>query len=488
MIIYSSPILLQAKAVFTSMNVFFNHRQFLFFFLLASFLVISSYQPVFTQDEEKDPVQIFNQGQDAHEKGDFITAVKLYQEALKIAPEFPEAEFQRGNALQSLGQNNEAEKAFRRAIELRENWILPMTGLGETLVRNEKYSEAETVLAKVIQLDANNSQAYVILAELFLKIKSSPEKLKTILQKLQSFNKSEASIWAARGAIESNLGDKISARKSLEKALSIEPKNLFANAEITNILLVEKNFEKALINAQNLNKHYPNSISAKLLLARVFAESGNTEESFKIIDSLDSQNSEVSTLRNEIISRSTKDVGILEKQLENDVKNPAILGRLCILTRTIPAKALEYCRRASEAEPNNINHAIGFGAALVQAKQFEKAVNLLNKLTSFEPDNFTIHANLATALFELKRYSEAKTEYQWIINKKPDLAVVYYFLAIAHDNLAEYIEAQTNYQRFLQLADSKQNQLEIDKVTLRLPILEKQIKQGGGTKKGKNNE
>jgi tetratricopeptide (TPR) repeat protein len=101
-------------------------------------------------------------------------------------------------------------------------------------------------------------------------------------------------------------------------------------------------------------------------------------------------------------------------------------------------------------------------------------------LLSFDPENFAIHANLATALFELKRYAEAKPEFQWLIAKKSDLAIAYYFLAIAHDNLAEYSQALTNYQKFLQIADAKQNQLEIEKVNFRLPILEKQIKSGKG--------
>ena len=481
----SSLNLLQAKAVFYSMTSFFNHRRCLVFSILIVSIIFTFNTLAFSQDEEteKDPVELFNQGQDAHEKGDLKTALKLYDEALKIAPEFPEAEFQKGNALQSLGRDTEAEKSFRRAIELRESWVLPMASLGEILVRNGKFAEAETVLNKVIELDPVNSSAFASFATLRLKTKATPEVLKNLLTKIIALKNPDASVWSARGAIETALGDKVSAKSSLNHALTLEPKNSYALTESTEILLVEKNYPKALENANNLVKFYPNSLSANLLLAKVFAESGNISEAFKIIDSLDNQNGEVLTLRNAIIAKSSADVGALEKQLEGDAKNPALLGRLCILTRTNPAKALDYCRRASEAEPNNISHAVGFGAALVQAKQLEPAVNLLQKLLPFEPENYAIHSNLATALFGLKRYAEAKLELNWLIEKKPDLSIAYYFLAIAHDNLAEYSAAMTNYQKFLQFADAKQNQLEIDKVNLRLPTLEKQIKQGKGKKK-----
>jgi tetratricopeptide (TPR) repeat protein len=54
----------------------------------------------FGQDSEpaQDAVAIFNRAQDVHEKGDLAGAIKLYEQALKILPEFPEAEYQRGTA------------------------------------------------------------------------------------------------------------------------------------------------------------------------------------------------------------------------------------------------------------------------------------------------------------------------------------------------------------------------------------------------------
>ncbi|HEX2640881.1 MAG TPA: tetratricopeptide repeat protein, partial [Pyrinomonadaceae bacterium] len=131
--------------------------------LLAALLLAAGAGSADAQDETptaETAVTLFNQGQDAHEKGDLQKAIELYQDALKILPEFPEAEYQRGNALVSLGQTIEAEKAFRKAVELREDWPLAVTALGTILTREGKYDEAEKLLGKAAGLDPANAAAF----------------------------------------------------------------------------------------------------------------------------------------------------------------------------------------------------------------------------------------------------------------------------------------------------------------------------------------
>ena len=66
--------------------------------------------------------------------------------------------------------------------------------------------------------------------------------------------------------------------------------------------------------------------------------------------------------------------------------------------------------------------------------------------------------------------------------KQPDLAITYYFLGIIYDRLTEYMDAMANYQQFLKLADAEKNKTEIEDVNLRLPALQKQIKEKKGKK------
>ncbi len=453
---------------------------------LALFLFLFSAN-VFAQETkqnnvagQKDAAQIFNQGQDAHEKGDYKIAVKFYDEAIKLAPEFPEAEFQRGNALLALNETEKAEKAFRRALELRAEWTLPMTNLGALLVEKNQFAEAERLLAKAIEADAQNSSAYSALADLRLKTEASAQTLNELLAKIQNLStkaRPTAAIWTARAALENALNDKTTAKTSLARALEIEANNKSALLLRAEIALADGDFERAAADAGTLSKIAPDAVNTNLLRARIFAAQNKPDDALKVLDSIKNPAPEVVALRAELAASNWTNTADLEKLLEQNQKNASVLSRLCALyRRENPSKSLDYCRRASEVEPNNITHAVGFGAALVQAKQFESAVAILRRIVQIAPENFTARANLATALFELKRFNEAKTEYVWLTEKQPDLPIAYYFLAIAHDSLGEYADALLNYRQFLKLADAEQNRLEIEKVNLRLPLLSKKVK------------
>lgn len=473
----------------------FFRRIFLFFAALA--VLSACFTLTLAQegdDAQNQAVAQFNLGQDAHEKNDIQGALKFYEKAIEILPEFPEAEYQRGVALQQLGRNADAEKAFRRAIELREDWSLPMAKLGALLVKQNNFAEAEKVLNKAVEIVPNNSPALIALAELYINTKADAGKLKTLLTKIKTQTDGKANapaaLWAARAALERHSGDKTAAKMSVSIALREDADNISARIERAELFLAENDLASALNDAKFAVNSSPADLQARLLLSRIYAASGKPDESLKILDALDAEQKklpEVVNLRESIAVNNASDTGsiaALEKMLEPNKPNAVLLGRLCILTRTVnPAKSLEYCQRALELEPKNAAHAIGFGAALVQARRFDDAILVLNRILAIAPDNYTARANLSVALYQAKRYAEAVKEYNRLIDVNPDAPVTYYFLGSSHDNLGEYVEAMAAYQRFLALADAKQNQLEIDKVKLRLPGLERQIKKGEGKKK-----
>ena len=447
-------------------------------------------------DDAADPIQLFKRGQDAHARGDYEQALSLYDAALKVRPDFPEALFQRANALITLRRYPEAEKSLQRTIELRADWALPRAAMGALLQRTGRTDEAEKYLEAALKLEPNNAMALVTLTDLRLRPKAAARPvLENLLQKLVQATANEgatASLWISRSEVERELGKNAEALASVNHALDIDSRSAAALGVRAELRAAVGDFENAIKDAQAARQLLPQSLNATLLLALVLDRAGKRDEAVKLLDSLDDEKKrlpEVAELRRELAASmmpETEDRAALEKLLEQQPRNAPLLARLCVLYRADDTeRALSYCRRALELEPSNADYATGYGAALVRAKRFAEAVGMLRQVVAKEPDNYAAHANLATALYELKLYGEALVEYEWILRTKPDMAVAYFFIATAHDRMEQYEQALSAYEKFLERADPGTNQLEIDKVKLRLPSLRNQIKRGEGAKNKK---
>ena len=214
--------------------IFQSSRQFLFaiivFILVAVCASAAAAQTVDFTDGESDPVKLFERAQNAHAKGDLERALALYEEAIKLRPEFPEAEYQRGVALVGLKRSAEAEIAFRRAIDLRKDWSLPYSSLGNLLSRSEKDKEAEPLLRRALQLGAKDFATLDSLSTVRWRAGDKPEALALAIRATDDEDAS-AFAWAWRGAVERATGNRTAAKASLDHALQIEPNSVGALRE-----------------------------------------------------------------------------------------------------------------------------------------------------------------------------------------------------------------------------------------------------------------
>jgi tetratricopeptide (TPR) repeat protein len=447
-------------------------------------------------DGAADPIRLFERGQNAHAHGDLERAVDFYEQAIKLRPEFPEAEFQLGSALVSLNRLPEAEAALRRAIALRKDWSLPYASLGALLVRNTRDREAEPILRQALKLEPQHGVALRALAEVRLRA-GDPSEAADLAKRATSDRDAPVSAWILRAMSERALGDKAGAKSSLDQALTAEPENVAALVERSDTRAAEGDYEQAIADLKTAErvKHGDKQILARLL--DLYQRAGRNEEAGRLAQSLGIANAAATTsAQGEIKVTGTaaeieaandadpvKARQALETLLQKNPRNAMLLARLGASYRTDdPARSLAFYRRANEIDPKNTEYATGYAAALVQSRRFGEAANILHQVILTAPDNYVAHANLATALYELKRFGEALPEYKWILETKPELVVTYYFIATAHDKLGEFENALANYELFLSRADPKVNELEIEKVKLRLPPLRRQIKLGQGVK------
>src|SRR5215218_6350603 len=207
----------------------FRHRRLVVALAFALVLACAYGTPAQDRDEfdetAADPVKLFNRGQEAHAKKEYERAVELYEEALQVKPEFAEAEFQKAAALVALKRVPEAEKSYRRAMELRRTWALPPAALGLMLVRTPgREREAEPLLRRALELDPKNLTASVALAEMRSRAGDSAESA-TLWRRATELKSDDASLWVSLARAELGAKNSAGALKSFGRALEGDPAN-----------------------------------------------------------------------------------------------------------------------------------------------------------------------------------------------------------------------------------------------------------------------
>jgi len=459
--------------------------------LLFALLLLGPAAPA--QDElsedAADPVKLFNQGQDAHAKKNYELALEFYEEALRLRPEFPEAEYQRGTALAALNRAPDAEAAFRRAMSLRADWSLPPAALGLLLARaGGRGDEAETHLRRALALDAKSLTGLVALAELRSRAGDAREAAQ-LWRAATAVKEDDAALWLARAEAEQAARDAAAALKSLDRALALEAGNHAARLRRAELLAAAGDAERASADLRSLEEAARSDSQLAFAVAGAYGRAGRADDARRVYEALpeSAKTSDEGRRLHAALEARCEDTpearASLEQLIGREPQNAKALACLGGLLRTSdPARSLELFKSALAVEPRNADYATGYAAALLQLRRFQEAAVLLQRIVADAPDNYAAHANLASAFYELKLYKQAIVEYKWLGRARPDLAVVHFLIGSAHDRLGEYTDALAAYETFLKGADAGVNQLEIEKVNLRLPSLRNQIKRGEGVK------
>ena len=473
--------------------------------LLGLAIVFAGCQVVAAQDDpangETDPIKLFERGQDAHAKKDFQKALGLYQAALKLKPEFPEAEYQSGVALTSLDNLPEAERAFKRAIELKKDWSLPYSALGNLLIRLGREPEAGPILRRAISLGARDANTLDSLSMVRFHAGDKQEALVLARQATEG-DDTPAAAWAWRGSVERSTGDKEAALISLNQSLKADARYVPALQERAELYIAASDYEHAIEDLKAALAVQPEDKEVAIKLGHVYRAAGKAGEAERIFAAYgydesgertapgagDQRTDLINGTREEIEASNSDDAEkarpALEKLLAKNPKNANLWARLGeVLRRTDPQRSADAYRHANEIEPKNPKYVTGYAAALIQLRRFPEAEALLRRVIAVNADDYTAHANLALSLYEMKRFAEAVPEFEFLARARPEIAATYFFVATAHDNLGQYQQALEAYQQFLARADQTENKLEIEKVNLRLPSLRAQIQRGQGVKK-----
>ena len=446
----------------------------------------------------------FEAGQDAHQRGELDKAIALYEQAAKLDATLWQADYQlatlhfgaqryaaartsltkviealantpelkpylaraqtlRGEIALAENQPAEAESAFRATLELNPTNARALSGLAELALRNNQFAEAVKFAQDALSNGDHSAHTIGLLGEALLLTNKPQEAVAAFTQAL-SLEPKRAAFLLGRATAYALTNDEAKAIQDLTAALPLE-NNAATRLRLARLYASTKAFAEATTLYQQVLKDEPDNQEAQTALAALLVESGQSAEAIAALESL---------------LKTSPDRADLRAQLA------------ALYLTNAPEKALVQYLAAIKLNPATLSYPVGAASAYVKLKRFNEAVALLRRVLEQNPTGetaYVAHTNLATALFELDDFANAAREFVWILNQQKDLqkdrqraAVTLYFLGICFDKLGDFEQAKKAYDQFLSVAGTE-NQLEIDKVKLRLPSLRRQLEKGSGKRK-----
>lgn len=483
-------------------------------YLLASDLRIMAQQKPASKTASEGKEQgrqaetLFESGQKAHQAGDLPKAVELYTSALKLDPELWQAEFQRGAAWVSMNQPAKAKESMNRVMELlrqfpdsddvRQISSRVQITLGQIASTENNVAAAEAAFRRALELNPRAARAHAGLAELLLKSDKTNEAIAESRAAIADGDDSSAA-YSLLGESLARSGAHDDALISFNEALKRDPKNGFTLRQRAESLIAKNKLREASEDLRSSLAIDPIN-QTQLRLASVLVQTkqyGDAVAIYQEVLKADSSNVEARAALAAAMIESGKGgeaIAELEALIKSDPNRADLHAQLAELyLPTQPEKALEQYSLATKLDPAQLGHQIGRASALVKLRRFQEAVEILNPVIAKNPKNeiaYFAHSNLAVALFELDDFQNAAREfirlleYQRIRGDQKRAAITIYFLGICLDKLGDLEQALKAYQQFMAIASSD-NQLEIEKVKLRLPSIQRQIKEGKGKPKPK---
>jgi len=334
------------------------------------------------------------------------------------------AYFLLGDLLKDLRRFEEAEAAYRKAIELKPDYAGAYSDLGSLLEDLKRFEEAEAAYRKTIELKPDHISAYLRLGILLFTLQRF-EEAEAVYRQVLSLEPGSVPAYLSLGVLLPKLGRFEEAEAAYRKALELEPNNAFAYGSLGNLLKDLKRFTEA-------EAAYRKALELKPEDAEAYNNLGNLLKD---------------------LNRFEEAEAMYRKALKLEPGHASAynsLGNLLYDFQRFEEAEAMY-RKALELEPDRAELYSNLGNLLFEFERFAEAEETYRKALELQPGLAQAYYNLGLLLDELKRYEEAERAYRKAIEFKPNDALVYYNLGLLLDELGRYQEAEEAYRKSIEL-------------------------------------
>ena len=166
--------------------------------------------------------------------GDHNAAIKNYEKAIIIKPDYAKAHFNLGGTFQDIGQLNSSVKSYEKAINIEPNYAEAHNNIGNVLKELGQLDSAISYYKKTIVINPKYIEAYYSLGSIFEELgqlNSAVQYYEEVLVIKPEFSEMHNNL----GVILQHQGKLNDAIKHLKKAVNIKPDFAEAHNNLGNI-------------------------------------------------------------------------------------------------------------------------------------------------------------------------------------------------------------------------------------------------------------
>ena len=286
----------------------------------------------------------------------FDEAEQAYRQAIDLKSDLAGAYNNLGILLRKQQRVDEAEQAYRQAIECKSDFAEAYNNLGNLLADQQRLDEAEQAYRQAIDLKSDLAGAY--------------NNLGNLLRKQQRVDEAE---------------------QAYRQALEHQPDDANAYNNLGNLLADQQRLDEAEQAYRQALEHQPDDANAYNNLGNLLADQQRLDE------------------------------------------------------------AEQAYRQALEHQPDDANAYNNLGILLADQQRLDEAEQAYRQALEHQPDHANAYNNLGILLADQQRLDEAEQAYRQAIDLKPDFAEAYNNLGFLLANQQRVDEAEQAYRKVIEL-------------------------------------
>ncbi|MCD6386169.1 tetratricopeptide repeat protein, partial [Candidatus Sumerlaeota bacterium] len=391
------------------------------------------------------------------------SAFKIYRQTLIANPENKQAQFYFALAARKLKGKDGALQAFKDlAEEFPDNPEIQLI-YARQLLNNDKLTEAEEVLNRIIELTPGNASALVSLGELALK-QGNPEQAEHYFQKAVSLKPRDVDLYSQIAKILTDNKMLESAAQYLEKALKIQPERTEIFLSLFETYYKQDQLDKAEAITKRIIEHSKNKAELYSLLGTLYRVQGKVDEAIAVYNKSISLNTDELDTYIKLISLYLQTEQFHKaKQTINQAKKVFLKQNPTDLYYNLAVvyaqwgffdDAINYIETLLNIKPEYLPAYSELAHIYNVKRDYEKAVEVFQRARKHLADkaeSVEFYIREANALIEQYNYARAIKPLKKAINKDPSNITPYREVIILYTEWQKYSEAMT----YINLAKQK---------------------------------